>query len=817
MELETFHQIKTGPTRGANQLDKIFVNIGGSAPRAVVVPPLETEEGLPSDHSGIVVRIPFEKTKGFKWIKKTMRKRTEQGTAAYLEELADIHWGDLEALEDVDEMVRKFEETTARLTDKHFPLKTVRMRDNEHPWITDGIRAKWKKKMRIFKKYGRGAAWKRFDARLTQHIMDKKREFVEKVVSDGNNGKSFHAAIKKLTRPGKAPWNVTDLFPGKDEAQASEEILRYFSEVGGKEEPTPAAEPDAVPFDIEPLSHSDITDIIRKAKIGDSRVYGDPLPHTIRQGPHVYAPPVAIIFNRILSTGTWPKGWKQEHLTILPKVSNPGNLGECRNNSCTALLSKLLEGVVQKKLREELTEDPRQFGGIKGSSVDHMLIDLWDKVLGALDDGSSAVAIAGIDFEKAFNRMEYSVCLDQLNRLGASQGSRRLIWSFLHGRTMAIKLGQYSSKPVALRRGSPQGSVLGCILFCIATQMIAGDGEFTERQERVGRLVRGPPVPPSPDDHLGVGLPTERERIRFFPGDESSSDEEDINFWDHSEEDLGEGEQGEISFQGEQIYTFKYIDDTTFIIRTDLDAAIRHFTTGKTIEEIDLAHLEDFLEGVRRRAHDAGMKINTGKTQLLVIGTNNGCRTTGSLRLEGNTIEAQNSLKLVGFHFCEEPNAAAHIAAIKAKFRARIWMLFHLKWAGMDEIHLYKIYCCYIRSVIEFCSPTYHALLSKGQSEDLEKMHRYAVRVCFGADRGTAHTFAVWGIETLEARRIRRFDTFIRKTAANPKYREWFPRREADQHNLRNRDSYLTTRTKTQRYYNSPLLYMRRRLNFLEH
>ena len=43
------------------------------------------------------------------------------------------------------------------LTDKHFPLRRVRRRSNEDPWITKRIRRLWKKKLRPHRMVGDGA------------------------------------------------------------------------------------------------------------------------------------------------------------------------------------------------------------------------------------------------------------------------------------------------------------------------------------------------------------------------------------------------------------------------------------------------------------------------------------------------------------------------------------------------------------------------------------------------------------------------------------------------------------------------------------
>ena len=65
----------------------------------------------------------------------------------------------------------------------------------------------------------------------------------------------------------------------------------------------------------------------------------------------------------------------------------------------------------------------RQYGGITGSSTDHFLLETWNKILVSLDEPDSAVNLVSIDFQKAFNRMDHTKCLEDLTDLGASEVS----------------------------------------------------------------------------------------------------------------------------------------------------------------------------------------------------------------------------------------------------------------------------------------------------------------------------------------------------------------------------------------------------------
>ena len=161
-------------------------------------------------------------------------------------------------------------------------------------------------------------------------------------------------------------------------------------------------------------------------------------------------------------------------VTIIPKTPNPVDLSECRNISCTTMFSKVLEGQVLVKLRGELEPNTAQYGGIPKCGVEHMLFELWENVLAGMEGGKAAAAVLGVDYKKAFNRMEHAVCIDQLRLLGASPGSLS-VRVFLEDRTMRITIDGQTSEPATIQRGSPQGRVLGCLLYCATTQRLTRD------------------------------------------------------------------------------------------------------------------------------------------------------------------------------------------------------------------------------------------------------------------------------------------------------------------------------------------------------
>lgn len=127
--------------------------------------------------------------------------------------------------------------------------------------------------------------------------------------------------------------------------------------------------------------------------------------------------------------------------------------------------------------------------------------------------------------------MEHAICVDRLRRLGASEGSIFLVSAFLSGRRMTITIDGFSAEPVSINRGSPQGSVLGCILYCVATQL------------------------------LTENLRADQQLLNYFPQDDHP--EGGIEFW-----------------KADNYAAFLYVNGTTLFDSVKLCEATRHFTTS---------------------------------------------------------------------------------------------------------------------------------------------------------------------------------------------------------------------------------------------
>ena len=474
---------------------------------------------------------------------------------------------------------------------------------------------------------------------------------------------------------------------------------------------------------------------------------------------------------------------------------------------------------ILEDLRSEIPVDPVQYGGMKGSSVHHLLIDLHEEMLAPLDEGKPSVVVE-IDFEKAFNRLDHNECLSQLEVLGASKPSLRLVWAFLTERQMRVKVGQTLSAPRTLKGGSPQGSILGGYLYCATTQQIGSQqpaahhhrGVHAPPPDRQG-VERGEDVSVGDDEGFRMGA--------WMPGAEviNSSGSEDSFYTAEGSltpRSLSPDDHHEVGVGlGGSVATFKYIDDTTTVETVDKEIVARHVTGTNPREHVPTPLTDAAIEGIIAKATDIGMKVNCQKTRVLCVSPDNGYMSTATVKAGEELLVSAPTIKLLGYTVDAQGGVGGQVDMIRKKFRRKLWALIHLRRAGFRGKKLYKLYASIVRPILETNSVVFHSMLNRGQTEDIEKLQRQALRLCFG--------FVVRYGEILEANQIKsleyRITEAVRKFAGktlrtNPRFADkWFIPRDRVDPDIRRRRPFRENRGETERYRKSPLANLQRVAN----
>ena len=165
-------------------------------------------------------------------------------------------------------------------------------------------------------------------------------------------------------------------------------------------------------------------------------------------------------------------------------------------------------------------------------------------------------------------------------------------------------------------------------------------------------------------------------------------------------------------------------------------------------------------------------------------------------------------------YFSSKPNMDAQVAAVTKAFRSRLWILRNLKNSGFNADELLKVYKTMILPVMDYACVVYHSSLTDEQDETLDRLQNHTLKTIFSPELSGRSLRELPGVTTLRRRREKKCDKFASKCLANPLFDHWFPTKTARASSRhKNQEIFLESKARCQRLKDSPIYYLRRRLN----
>ena len=213
-----------------------------------------------------------------------------------------------------------------------------------------------------------------------------------------------------------------------------------------------------------------VSNLSSSTATGPDRVAYSMLKHLLRSGMDF----LLYIFNLSWFSHFFPSIWKTSSIISIHKMGKPlDSPASIWLISLTSCVSKLFECIILSRLLFFLQSNSilssRQAGFRPGRSTLDQILYLSQSISDGFNKPrpDSRTILSTIDFSKAFDSVWHRALFHKLISAGLCPCFARWTQSFLSDRRACVVYQNHKSRSFRVRRGVPQGSVLGPVLFSL--------------------------------------------------------------------------------------------------------------------------------------------------------------------------------------------------------------------------------------------------------------------------------------------------------------------------------------------------------------
>ena len=182
----------------------------------------------------------------------------------------------------------------------------------------------------------------------------------------------------------------------------------------------------------------------------------------VKQSINFISSPLAHIVNLSIMHGIVPDQMKIARVVPIFEAGDKAIFSNYGPVSILPCFSKFLERIVHNRILNYLNDFhilcENQYGFRKNHSTTHALIDLYDKILSALDRKEHAVGVF-FDLSKAFDTVNQEIIFDKLYHYGIRGLALDWVKCYFNERSQFVEYNGLRSTPHKIRCGVPQGSI----------------------------------------------------------------------------------------------------------------------------------------------------------------------------------------------------------------------------------------------------------------------------------------------------------------------------------------------------------------------
>ena len=767
-----------------------------------VDPDDSTSKAVPSDHDCAVAEPLAEAGGGStrEYSVRTSQPFPQSGIRQFGTWLHTVRW-DAELTDDksATEMALQMEERLRVKVKEIFPTKTVRLSNEDKPFFSAALKKLDKYVKKEYKQRGKSEKYIKLKSAYDVKYKKAAKHYLDGCIEDMMEeapGKAYRALKKLGARPGdcgeETGFTITShVEQNLSPQQSVEQIADYFSSISQQYAPLNLQElPERLRAEIEAPSGTynipkieawEVWETMKMGRKTKSSVPGE-LPAKLRHefGPEI-AEPASIIFNKIATSGEWPEHWKEGSAVPLKKVPAPTDESETRLIEITNYLSLQMEKIVLKWLYVYISDklDRDQFGGAKGHSVAHYLIEVMNFVLYNQDLSEPVSTIlTAVDIHKGFNKIEHLKIIRILGEEMKVPGwLLKIVSSYLSSRKLTIRYRRETSTSRPMPGGTAAGTILGLTFFLV---IFNGAGPATNCVS-IGKQITQP---------RKKRKPIEKTKV-------------------------------------------KWVDDVTLCTAVNLkkllvpeDRAVPrplpyHARTEQRLPR-NSNPMQDELDNLCLYTDSHKMTISKNKTKAMLCNSRVKWDCVPELNLKNeHQIEVVEEMKIVGYLMRSDMKTCANTAYLVSKAYKRMWLIRRLKGLGASTVRLVDALQKQVLSVLWLGAPAWFCQTTQQERTDIDRVAKVGLRIIYGDSYS--------GFESsLLAAKIRKpteqmklmTEKFAIKSSKHCKFSQWFqpaPVKSIRTRNGRNLPKYASILARTARYQNSPIPVLTRILNEKHH